>query len=99
MGVPERVPEGFGDMLGRFLETCLEGFGDMFGRFLGYVWAILGRFVDMFERFGGHVCEVWYAKQIIVVNIILFLENFGAEQLGSIAYKTGSNRSRKVEET
>ena len=28
-----------------------------------------------------------------------FLENFGAEQLGPIVYKTGSNRCRKVEET
>ena len=37
-----------------------------------------------------------YAKQIIVVIILVFLENIGAKQLASIAYVTGPNRYRKV---
>ena len=39
-----------------------------------------------------------YAKKLIVLNVF-FLENFGANKLGSIAYETASNRCRKVEET
>ena len=38
-----------------------------------------------------------YADKSIVVNTC-FLENFGANKLGCIAYKTGSNRYRKVED-
>ena len=38
-----------------------------------------------------------YAKRIVVVNNVV--ENAGANKLGSSAYKTGSNRYRKVEET
>ena len=38
------------------------------------------------------------AKQIIVV-IFVFLGSFGTKKLGSIAYKTGPNMYRKVEET
>ena len=40
-----------------------------------------------------------YAKKIIVVNKMLFLENFRAKQLVSSAFKSGSGRYRKVEET
>ena len=41
-----------------------------------------------------------YAQMETVVNCFIFvLEHFGAKQLGSIVYKTGSNRCRKDEET
>ena len=43
--------------------------------------------------------RVRYAKKVIVVDSFFLLENFGAKQLGSSAYKRGSDRYRKVEET
>ena len=42
------------------------------------------------------ICKNIYAKKAIVVKQ---LENFGAKRLGPSAYRMGSNRYRKVEET
>ena len=39
-----------------------------------------------------------YARRLMPVNFSFFLENIGAKTLGSIAYITGPNRYKKVED-
>ena len=40
-----------------------------------------------------------FAKEIIVAKQTFFIDNFGAQKRGSIAYKTGPNGYRKVKDT